>query len=144
VATRNRRLTLTKGRTLFTDVIAPCINGFTPTVTYRCCLPTASNERWRTDHAGALSTNSINCVVLRDCPVQGVAFELNSAEIVMDKDQIKGRIKEAKGKVKEVTGKVVGNKTQETKGKMERAVGKVQADYGDLKSEIKDDAKKGS
>ena len=62
----------------------------------------------------------------------------------MDKDQVKGRMKVAKGKVKEVAGKAVGNKTQETKGRIEKTVGKTQADYGDLKSEIKKDAKKGA
>jgi uncharacterized protein YjbJ (UPF0337 family) len=34
-------------------------------------------------------------------------------EIVMNKDRVKGRIKEAEGKVKEVTGKIVGNKRLE-------------------------------
>ena len=29
----------------------------------------------------------------------------------MNKDQVKGRIKEATGKVKEVTGKVIGNES---------------------------------
>ena len=55
----------------------------------------------------------------------------------MNKDQVKGRLKEAEGKVKEVTGKVVGNKTLEEKGKVENATGKVQAGYGDLKNEVK-------
>ena len=34
----------------------------------------------------------------------------------MNKDQVKGRIKEATGKVKEVTGKVVGNESLEAEG----------------------------
>lgn len=55
----------------------------------------------------------------------------------MNKDQVKGRLKEVEGKVKEVTGKVVGNKTLEEKGKVENATGKVQAGYGDLKNEVK-------
>lgn len=55
----------------------------------------------------------------------------------MNRDQFKGRIKEAKGKVKEVTGKVVGNKTLEHEGKVESASGKVQGKFGDLKSDIK-------
>jgi uncharacterized protein YjbJ (UPF0337 family) len=37
-------------------------------------------------------------------------------EIVMNKDRVKGRIKEAEGKVKEVTGKVVGNQEARRKG----------------------------
>jgi uncharacterized protein YjbJ (UPF0337 family) len=58
-------------------------------------------------------------------------------EIVMNKDQVKGRIKEAKGKVKEVTGKVVGNKDLEQEGKIQNTEGKVQAEYGDVKEDIK-------
>jgi uncharacterized protein YjbJ (UPF0337 family) len=54
-------------------------------------------------------------------------------EIVMNKDRVKGRIKEAEGKVKEVTGNIVGNKRLEEKGKLQKAVGKVQAGYGDLR-----------
>ena len=56
----------------------------------------------------------------------------------MNKDQVKGRIKEAQGKVKEVAGKMVGNKDLERKGKTENTEGKVQAGYGDLKEDIKD------
>jgi len=59
-------------------------------------------------------------------------------ESIMNKDQVKGRIKEAKGKAKEIAGKVVGNKDLERKGKIENAEGKVQAGYGDLKEDIKD------
>ena len=54
----------------------------------------------------------------------------------MNKDQIKGRVKEAKGKVKEVTGKLVGNKELEQEGKLQKSGGKVQAGYGDLKEDI--------
>lgn len=55
----------------------------------------------------------------------------------MNKDQVKGRLKEAKGKVKEVTGKVVGNERLEVKGKIEKTAGKVQAGYGDVKEDVK-------
>jgi uncharacterized protein YjbJ (UPF0337 family) len=74
----------------------------------------------------------------------GSCVQFNRLEIAMDKDQLKGRIKVAKGKAKEVAGRAVGNKTQETKGKIEKTAGKVQADYGDLKNEVKKDAKKGT
>jgi uncharacterized protein YjbJ (UPF0337 family) len=57
----------------------------------------------------------------------------------MNKDQIKGRIKEAKGKVKEVAGKIVSDKRMEEKGKVQKTLGKAQAGYGD----VKDDLKKG-
>ena len=55
----------------------------------------------------------------------------------MNRDQVKGRVKEVEGKVKEVAGKIVGNKTLEEKGKAQNAVGKVQAGYGDLKNDLK-------
>ncbi len=61
----------------------------------------------------------------------------------MNKDQVKGRMKEVEGKVKEVTGKVIGSQRLEDEGKIEQAVGKVQAGYGDLKKDIKDEIKKG-
>ena len=55
----------------------------------------------------------------------------------MNKDQIKGRIKEAKGKVKEVTGKIVSDRTLEEKGKVQKTIRKAQAGYGDLKDDLK-------
>ncbi len=55
----------------------------------------------------------------------------------MNKDQIKGPLRQAKGQVKEVTGKLLGDKTLENKGKAENIVGKVQEAYGDAKDEIK-------
>jgi uncharacterized protein YjbJ (UPF0337 family) len=58
-------------------------------------------------------------------------------ESIMNKDQVKGRIEEAKGKVKEVAGKIVGNKDLEQKGKIQNTEGKVQAEYGDLREDLK-------
>lgn len=57
----------------------------------------------------------------------------------MNKDQMKGRVKEAQGKIKAATGKAVGNKSMEGKGRIDQATGKAQASYGDLKNEIKKD-----
>ncbi len=54
----------------------------------------------------------------------------------MNKDQMKGRLKQAEGKVKEVAGKVVGNERLQTEGKIEKAVGKAQTSYGDLKDAV--------
>ncbi len=56
----------------------------------------------------------------------------------MNKDQVKGRVKEAEGKIKEVTGKLVGNETLEAKGKVQRVLGKAQAKFGDVKQDVKD------
>lgn len=61
----------------------------------------------------------------------------------MNKDQIKGRVKEAKGKVKEVTGRIVDDKSLQDEGKGLKTIGKVQAGYGDLKNDLKRGVKKG-
>lgn len=55
----------------------------------------------------------------------------------MNKDQVKGRAKQAEGAVKEVAGKVGGNNKLEVKGKIEKGAGKAQATYGDIKRDIK-------
>ena len=55
----------------------------------------------------------------------------------MNKDQLKGWVKEAGGRVKEATGKLVGNENLEAKGMVEKTVGKIQAGYGDLKNRFK-------
>ena len=62
----------------------------------------------------------------------------HSAEYAMNKDQVKGRVKEVKGKVKEVTGRIIGDKTMENKGKLQNATGKAQKAFGDVKEDIKD------
>jgi uncharacterized protein YjbJ (UPF0337 family) len=56
----------------------------------------------------------------------------------MNKDQVKGRVKEAQGKVKEVAGKIVGNEKLQAKGKIEKIAGKAQAKFGDVKKDVKD------
>ena len=54
----------------------------------------------------------------------------------MNKDQIKGAVKEVEGKVKEVAGKTVGNQKLETEGQIDKAAGKMQSAYGDLKDAV--------
>lgn len=61
----------------------------------------------------------------------------SSTEIIMNKDQVKGRVEEATGKVKEIAGKVVGNKDLEREGAIQGLGGKAQAAVGDLKADIK-------
>jgi uncharacterized protein YjbJ (UPF0337 family) len=58
--------------------------------------------------------------------------------MTMNKDQVKGRVKEAEGKVKEVAGKLVGNEKMEAKGKVEKVLGRAQAKFGDVKQDVKD------
>ena len=55
----------------------------------------------------------------------------------MNKDQVKGGLKETKGTIKEVTGKIVGKKSLEQKGKVEKVAGQIQSGYGDLKEDLK-------
>ncbi|MBK6805970.1 MAG: CsbD family protein [Betaproteobacteria bacterium] len=45
----------------------------------------------------------------------------------MNKDQVKGRVKQAEGKIKEVAGKIVGNEKLEAKGKTQKILGQAQA-----------------
>lgn len=56
----------------------------------------------------------------------------------MNKDQIKGRVKNAKGGLKKTAGKISGNKRQEREGTVQQSAGKVQAGYGDLKEDVKE------
>lgn len=58
-----------------------------------------------------------------------------------NKDQVRGRIKEAKGKIKEVTGKLLGDKTLQAKGKSQSTVGWIQARFGDIKQRAKQSSK---
>ena len=44
----------------------------------------------------------------------------------MNKDQVRGRVKEARGKIKEVASKIMGNKTLQAKGNAQRVLGQAQ------------------
>jgi uncharacterized protein YjbJ (UPF0337 family) len=51
----------------------------------------------------------------------------------MNRDQIKGRAKEAAGTVQQKAGKLMGNPKHQAKGLMKRGVGKVQKTVGDAR-----------
>ena len=55
----------------------------------------------------------------------------------MNKDQVKGAVKEAAGKVQEKTGEIVGSKTQQAKGMTKEVEGKAQKAAGDVKNAVK-------
>jgi uncharacterized protein YjbJ (UPF0337 family) len=57
----------------------------------------------------------------------------------MNRDQVKGRMKEAGGLIQQKAGKATGNRSQQAKGLLKRGVGKVQKNAGDSR----DDAEKG-
>jgi uncharacterized protein YjbJ (UPF0337 family) len=52
----------------------------------------------------------------------------------MNKDQVKGRAKNAEGRLEEAVGEIVGDKKMERDGKIKTVVGKVRSRYGDFKS----------
>ena len=54
----------------------------------------------------------------------------------MNRDQIKGRGKEAAGKVQQQAGKLMGSPKQRVKGLAKEAVGKVQKTLGDARQDV--------
>lgn len=57
----------------------------------------------------------------------------------MNRDQVKGRMKEAGGALQQKAGKATGNRSQQAKGMLNRGIGKLQKSAGDAR----DDAEKG-
>ena len=55
----------------------------------------------------------------------------------MNKDQVKGALKDAVGKMQEQAGKAIGNTKQQAKGLAAQAKGKVQKAYGDVKHALR-------
>ena len=60
----------------------------------------------------------------------------------MNKDQVKGAVKDAAGKVQSKTGEITGSTEQQIKGMAKQAEGKTQKKLGDAKEIVKDTAKK--
>jgi len=56
----------------------------------------------------------------------------------MNKDQVKGAVKEAAGKVQQKAGQLVGSPKQEAKGLVTKLEGKAQKKVGDAKEALKD------
>ena len=56
----------------------------------------------------------------------------------MNKNQIKGSVKEIAGKVQAETGKLVGSEEQQAKGTARQIAGKVEKGFGDAKEAVKD------
>lgn len=57
----------------------------------------------------------------------------------MNKDQVKGSIKEAAGKTQQQFGKAVGSEKQQLKGAARELEGKGQKAYGNAKERVRDD-----
>ncbi len=56
----------------------------------------------------------------------------------MNKDQVKGTVKEAAGKLQQKTGKLVGSQKQQAKGLVNKVEGQAQKKVGDAKEALKD------
>ena len=94
----------------------------------------AMNHCGGTNGAAAIQNLSTACRSLT-----GVRHEEEAMS--MNRDQVKGRLKEAKGKIKEAAGKLVGNEKLEQKGKAQKVLGEAQAKFGDVKKDVKDSIK---
>jgi uncharacterized protein YjbJ (UPF0337 family) len=60
----------------------------------------------------------------------------------MNKDQIKGGIKDAAGKVQKEVGKMTGSHEHQAKGTGKQAEGKVEKGVGNVKDALRDDDNK--
>jgi uncharacterized protein YjbJ (UPF0337 family) len=56
----------------------------------------------------------------------------------MNKDQVKGHMKDWAGKAQQKLGKLTGSKEQQAKGMMKQAEGKAQKGVGDVKNIARD------
>jgi len=61
----------------------------------------------------------------------------NGRSVPVDKDRVKGWVKQVKGAVKEAVGKAVGDAKLEAEGKNDKAVGKVENVVGGLKDTLR-------
>jgi uncharacterized protein YjbJ (UPF0337 family) len=69
-------------------------------------------------------------------PFAGIRYQEQMMR--MNKNQVKGRVKEVEGMIKEVAGKLVGNEKLEEKGKVQKILGEAQAAFGDITQDVKD------
>lgn len=60
----------------------------------------------------------------------------------MNKNQIKGSVKDVAGKVQQKVGEVIGNTNQQVKGVGKQIEGKVQKGVGDVEQAVDDSAKR--
>ena len=60
----------------------------------------------------------------------------------MNKDQVKGIVKDVAGKVQEEAGKLAGSKEQQIKGLNKQISGKAEKTYGDAREVIKNAVKR--
>lgn len=56
----------------------------------------------------------------------------------MNKDQVKGAVKDVAGKAQKEAGKLSGSKEQQTKGAVKQGEGKVQKGFGNVREKAKE------
>ncbi len=54
----------------------------------------------------------------------------------MNKDQLKGKLRQARGTAKQKLGKLTGNRRQHAEGEVDRTMGKVQERYGAAREQV--------
>jgi uncharacterized protein YjbJ (UPF0337 family) len=69
---------------------------------------------------------------------QGVSNGREGINMTINKDQVKGELKDLGGKIQEEAGKLIGSKEQQAKGLKHQAEGKLQKSVGDLKEAVTD------
>ena len=72
------------------------------------------------------------------CSKAPLDFSTSLKDIDMNKDQVKGSVKDAAGKVQQKTGEVIGSTEQQAKGVAKQVEGKIQKGFGDAKEAAKD------
>ena len=60
----------------------------------------------------------------------------------MNKDQVKGAMKDAAGKVQEKTGAIIGSRKQQAKGLVKQMQGTAQKAVGDVKEAVQNAVKR--
>ena len=55
----------------------------------------------------------------------------------MDKDRVKGSVKQAKGAIKEAAGKITGDAMLQADGKANKTTGKIQSFIGGIKDALR-------
>ncbi len=93
------------------------------------------------DHSDR-SAKSASGLSARQMAMQSSQLQTSTQGEIMNKDQVKGTIKDAAGKVQEAAGKVIGSNEQQFKGVKKQVEGQAQKTVGDVKEVVKDIGKK--
>jgi uncharacterized protein YjbJ (UPF0337 family) len=86
---------------------------------------------------GASAAQGDEWTCFQSCPAPSINTKANA----MNKDQVKGEIKEVAGKLQEKAGQVTGSTDQQIKGLAKQGEGRAQKAVGDVKEAIKETAK---